>query len=79
MPSEVYFIFLFFQSRERLLKALRAMNAGDAADQVLRQVEKMMRINERASRDARLSKVTYLKKRGCKHFKRFCTFVVSNG
>lgn len=38
------------------------MNAGDAADQVLRQVEKMMRSNERASRDARLSKVINFKK-----------------
>lgn len=33
------------------------MNAGDAADQVVRQVEKMMRSNERASREVRLSKV----------------------
>ncbi|CAI9116080.1 OLC1v1017137C5 [Oldenlandia corymbosa var. corymbosa] len=44
------------ESRERLMKALRVMNAGDAADQVLRQVEKSMRMNERASRDTRLSK-----------------------
>ncbi|KAL3505002.1 hypothetical protein ACH5RR_034843 [Cinchona calisaya] len=44
------------ESRDMLLKSLRGMNAGDAADQVLRQVEKMMRSNERASRDARLSK-----------------------
>lgn len=33
------------------------MNAGDAADQVLRQLDKMMRNNERASRDSRLNKV----------------------
>ncbi|KAJ8748049.1 hypothetical protein K2173_012872 [Erythroxylum novogranatense] len=41
------------QSRDRLLKALRMMNAGDAADQVIRQVDKLIRNNERASRDAR--------------------------
>lgn len=46
----------FLESRERLLKALRAMNAGDAADQVIRQVEKMLKYNERATRDARLMK-----------------------
>lgn len=46
-----------FQSRERLLRALRAMNAGDAADQVIRQVDKMIKNTERASRDARLGKV----------------------
>ncbi|GAB4852463.1 hypothetical protein Ancab_016657 [Ancistrocladus abbreviatus] len=44
------------ESRERLLRALRAMNAGDAAEQVLRQVDKLMKINERASREARVSK-----------------------
>lgn len=33
------------------------MNAGDAADQAIRQVEKMMKATERASRDFRLSKV----------------------
>lgn len=33
------------------------MNAGDAADQVIRQVEKMLRNAERVSRDARLGKV----------------------
>ncbi|KAL4558964.1 hypothetical protein LXL04_031090 [Taraxacum kok-saghyz] len=31
------------QSREKLVKVLRAMNAGDAADQVMRQVDKMLR------------------------------------
>lgn len=46
-----------FQSRDRLLGALRAMNAGDAADQVIRQVDKIMKITERASRDVRLGKV----------------------
>ncbi|CAI9775880.1 unnamed protein product [Fraxinus pennsylvanica] len=44
------------ESRERLLKALRARNAGDAADQVIRQVDKIKRSNERASWDLRLSK-----------------------
>lgn len=33
------------------------MNAGDAADQIMRQVDKMLKINERASRDARFIKV----------------------
>ncbi|XP_004299835.1 PREDICTED: symplekin-like [Fragaria vesca subsp. vesca] len=32
------------------------MNAGDAADQVIRQVDKMLKYNERASRDARSGK-----------------------
>lgn len=41
------------------MKSLRAMNAGDAADQVLRQLDKMIRNNERASRDSRLNKVIY--------------------
>ncbi|XP_055835748.1 uncharacterized protein LOC129904233 [Solanum dulcamara] len=44
------------ESRERLLKSLRAMSAGDAADQVLRQLDKMIRNNERVSRDSRLNK-----------------------
>ncbi|CAN4122440.1 unnamed protein product [Withania somnifera] len=44
------------ESRERLLKSLRAMNAGDAADQALRQLDKMMRNSERVSRDSRLNK-----------------------
>lgn len=33
------------------------MNAGDAADQVIRQVDKMVKAAERASRDAWLGKV----------------------
>ncbi|XP_065881787.1 uncharacterized protein [Euphorbia lathyris] len=45
-----------FESRDRLLRALRAMNAGDAADQVIRQVDKMIKNNERASREARFSR-----------------------
>ncbi|KAH9690128.1 Symplekin [Citrus sinensis] len=36
------------ESRDRLLKALRAINAGDTADQVVRQVDKMIRNSERA-------------------------------
>ncbi|CAM8883398.1 unnamed protein product [Rhodiola kirilowii] len=43
----------FLESRDRLIKALRAVNAGDAADQVVRQVDKMIKSNERALRDAR--------------------------
>lgn len=35
------------------------MNAGDAADQVLRQLDKMIRNSERASRDFRLNKVIH--------------------
>ncbi|KAL0432632.1 UNVERIFIED_CONTAM: hypothetical protein Slati_2597500 [Sesamum latifolium] len=44
------------ESRERLIRELRAMNAGDAADQVIRQMDKIMKNNERASRDLQLSK-----------------------
>uniref|UniRef100_A0A2P2K4N9 Symplekin n=1 Tax=Rhizophora mucronata TaxID=61149 RepID=A0A2P2K4N9_RHIMU len=43
------------ESRDRLLWALRAMNAGDAADQVIRQVDKLIKINERASRESRFT------------------------
>ncbi|XP_076894435.1 uncharacterized protein LOC143546715 isoform X1 [Bidens hawaiensis] len=41
---------VLMESRDKLIKALRAINAGDAADQVMRQVDKMIRNNERASR-----------------------------
>ncbi|KAI4339782.1 hypothetical protein MLD38_024686 [Melastoma candidum] len=44
------------ESREKLLRALRSMNSGDAAEQVVRQVEKLARNAERASRDNRLTK-----------------------
>ncbi|KAF7830074.1 Symplekin isoform A [Senna tora] len=40
------------ESRERLIRTLRAMNAGDAADQVIRQVDKM----KKNGRDTRASK-----------------------
>lgn len=40
------------------------MNAGDAADQVIRQIDKIMKNNERASLDLQLSKV-YWKKNLC--------------
>lgn len=40
-----------------MLKELRAMNAGDAADQVIRQIDKIIRNNERASRDLQTNKV----------------------
>lgn len=42
--------------RDRLLVALRAMNAGEVAEQVLRQVDRMLRNAERASRDPRFTK-----------------------
>eukprot|EP00257_Ricinus_communis_P017024 XP_015575361.1 uncharacterized protein LOC8288069 [Ricinus communis] len=45
-----------FESRDKLLRALRVMNAGDAADQVIRQVDKMIKNNERASRESRVSR-----------------------
>lgn len=51
-----YFIHIL-QSRERLIRSLRAMNAGDAADQVIRQVDKMIKNGDRSTRDARISKV----------------------
>ncbi|CAJ2643153.1 unnamed protein product [Trifolium pratense] len=44
------------ESRERLIRSLRAMNAGDAADQVIRQVDKMIKSGDRFTRDARVSK-----------------------
>ncbi|XP_021722508.1 uncharacterized protein LOC110689995 [Chenopodium quinoa] len=47
---------VFIESRDRLVQELRSMNAGDAVDQVLRQVDKLMRNNERIARDARVVK-----------------------
>ncbi|KAJ9560327.1 hypothetical protein OSB04_005487 [Centaurea solstitialis] len=47
---------VIMESRDKLIKVLRAMNAGDAADQVMRQVDKMLRNSERAARDARAIK-----------------------
>ncbi|XP_027353626.1 uncharacterized protein LOC113864276 isoform X2 [Abrus precatorius] len=44
------------ESRERLIRSLRAMNAGDAADQVIRQVDKMIKNGDRSTRDTRVSK-----------------------
>ncbi|KAJ1391969.1 Symplekin/Pta1, N-terminal, partial [Sesbania bispinosa] len=44
------------ESRERLIRSLRGMNAGDAADQVIRQVDKMIKNGDRSTRDARISK-----------------------
>ncbi|KAJ4850650.1 hypothetical protein Tsubulata_037952 [Turnera subulata] len=44
------------ESRDRLLRALRAIGAGDAADQVIRQVDKIIKNNERASREARFNR-----------------------
>jgi symplekin len=34
------------------------MNAGDAADQVIRQVDKMIKSGDRFTRDARVSKAS---------------------
>ncbi|PWA43619.1 Symplekin [Artemisia annua] len=58
MEGLLFYLILKYDhsSREKLLKVLRAMNAGDAADQVMRQVDKMIRNGERAARDARASK-----------------------
>ncbi|KAK6938038.1 Symplekin/Pta1, N-terminal, partial [Dillenia turbinata] len=44
------------ESRDRLLRSLHAMNAGEAADQFIRQVDKMMKNTEHAPRDVRLNK-----------------------
>lgn len=44
------------ESRDRLLRALRAMNAGDAAEQAIRQVDKTIRNSERVSRETRLGR-----------------------
>ncbi|KAF7817075.1 Symplekin isoform A [Senna tora] len=48
------------ESRERLVKSLRAMNAGDAADQVIRQVDRLIKNGDRSIRDARIGKDDYL-------------------
>lgn len=58
MPDFFFFSSPIFhlQSRDRLLKALRAINAGDTADQVVRQVDKMIRNSERA-RENRVDRV----------------------
>ncbi|CAK8568942.1 unnamed protein product [Lathyrus sativus] len=44
------------ESRERLIRSLRAMSAGDAADQVIRQVDKMIKSGDRFARDTRVGK-----------------------
>ncbi|KAM7266183.1 hypothetical protein ACFE04_004080 [Oxalis oulophora] len=44
------------ESRDKVVRALRTMNAGDAADQVIRQVDKMIRNNGRTSRETRLGR-----------------------
>ncbi|XP_017699952.2 uncharacterized protein LOC103713953 isoform X3 [Phoenix dactylifera] len=44
------------ESRDKLVRALRAINPGEATDQIIRQVEKMSRSTERISRDSRASK-----------------------
>ncbi|KAJ0086334.1 hypothetical protein Patl1_08733 [Pistacia atlantica] len=47
---------VIMESRDRLLRALREMNAGDAADQAVRQVDKMIKNSERASRETWLGR-----------------------
>ncbi|KAK1293443.1 hypothetical protein QJS10_CPB17g02431 [Acorus calamus] len=44
------------EAQEKLLKVLRSMNAGVAADQVVRQVGKMLKAAECATREARISR-----------------------
>ncbi|XP_010921456.1 uncharacterized protein [Elaeis guineensis] len=44
------------ESRDKLVRALRAISPGEATDQIIRQVEKMSRSTERISRDSRVSK-----------------------
>ncbi|KAI5433912.1 hypothetical protein KIW84_020954 [Lathyrus oleraceus] len=44
------------ESREKLIRSLRAMSAGGAADQVIRQVDKMIKSGDRFARDARVGK-----------------------
>ncbi|KAL5721520.1 hypothetical protein ACHQM5_005157 [Ranunculus cassubicifolius] len=44
------------ESRDKLLRALRGMNAGDAADQVIRKVDKLVKSGDRASRDYKFNK-----------------------
>ncbi|XP_020105683.1 uncharacterized protein LOC109722179 isoform X2 [Ananas comosus] len=44
------------ESRDKLLRALRALYPGEATEQLIRQVEKMSRSAERGSRDIRVSK-----------------------
>ncbi|KAI3987574.1 hypothetical protein MKX01_021486 [Papaver californicum] len=51
------------ESRDRLVKALRAMNVGDAADQVIRKVDKIIKNTERASRDVQFNKEDQLSNR----------------
>ncbi|KAF6157886.1 hypothetical protein GIB67_015202 [Kingdonia uniflora] len=56
-PLAHYIFHFCSQSREKLIRALRTMNAGDAADQVIRKVDKLLKNADRASRDVRLNKV----------------------
>ncbi|KAK1269550.1 hypothetical protein QJS04_geneDACA006452 [Acorus gramineus] len=44
------------EAREKLLKVLRSMNAGEAADQVVCQVAKMLKAAECATHEARISR-----------------------
>ncbi|KAH9609014.1 hypothetical protein KSS87_020563 [Heliosperma pusillum] len=44
------------ESRDKLVRTLQSMNAGDAVDQVLRQIDKIIRNNERSLRECRVVK-----------------------
>ncbi|URE28487.1 Symplekin tight junction protein C terminal [Musa troglodytarum] len=46
----------FTESREKIIRALRAISPGESIDQVLRQVERMSRTMDRVSHDVRVSK-----------------------
>ncbi|CAA7388045.1 unnamed protein product [Spirodela intermedia] len=44
------------ESREKLIRALRSLNPGEATEHIIRQIDKMAKNAEHISRDARLSK-----------------------
>ncbi|CAL9768772.1 unnamed protein product [Musa acuminata subsp. burmannicoides] len=46
----------FTESREKIIRALRAISPGESIDQVLRQVERMSRTMDRVSHDVQVSK-----------------------
>ncbi|XP_074263726.1 uncharacterized protein LOC141586415 [Silene latifolia] len=47
---------VILESRDKLVRTLQSMNAGDAVDQVLRQIDKIIRNNERSLRESRVIK-----------------------
>ncbi|WOL11751.1 hypothetical protein Cni_G20515 [Canna indica] len=46
----------FTESREKIMRALRAISPGESADQIIRQLERMSRTMDRASHDIRAGK-----------------------